>query len=104
MDPVSLSVNSSGSLPSVWNLSDVEKVAPTAQEKAGMSIFDGPFNQPDVFRAGNQAIEMNGGVMDPSALLRSQVQVLSAEMSWIFTAQLANKASSGVQTLFNNQV
>ena len=42
--------------------------------------------------------------MDPSAIIRSQVQMLTAEMSWIFTAQLANKASSGIQTLFNNQV
>lgn len=103
MDPVSFT---QATPPSLWK---GESVAPLSSAEIPVSsspIFQMPFveGQNTVFEIGNQTIAANGGVTDPAALIRAQVQVLAAEMSWIFTAQIANKASSGVQTLFNNQV
>ena len=103
MDPVTFTQAGPRELQSLWNGAVQDSAASTGPSHTS-PIFDTPFVESTVFQLGNQVIEDNGGIMDPSAIIRSQVQMLTAEMSWIFTAQLANKASSGIQTLFNNQV
>jgi len=45
-----------------------------------------------------------GGPSDPAAMLAAQVQVTEATLGWTLIGQMASKAVSGMQTLFNNQV
>ena len=45
-----------------------------------------------------------GGPNEPTALLAAQVQVTQASLAWQLMGQVASKAVSGIQSLFNNQV
>ncbi|MFI0347489.1 MAG: hypothetical protein ACH346_01770 [Chthoniobacterales bacterium] len=45
-----------------------------------------------------------GGPSDATAMLGAQIQVEQATLGWTLIGQMASKAVSGIQTLFNNQV
>jgi len=49
-------------------------------------------------------VEASGGTSNPMALLAAQTKLIEVEMTWLFASQVTSKVSSGLQTLFNNQV
>lgn len=45
-----------------------------------------------------------GGSSSAAGMLAAQVQVTQATLGWSLVGQMASKVSSGIQSLFNNQV
>lgn len=67
-------------------------------------MLDVNFTNNDLFGITEKVIMENGGPTSPAAVLQAQMEMVSVQMSWLLTSQLASKASSGAQTLFNNSV
>ena len=49
-------------------------------------------------------LQQEGGATNPAAMLAAQMQITQATLGWTLIGQMASKAVSGMQTLFNNQV
>lgn len=61
-------------------------------------------NSSDVFNDSVKLLQSQGGATSPVALLAAQAQILNATLQLSMYGQIASKASSGLQTMFNNQV
>jgi hypothetical protein len=61
-------------------------------------------NSSDVFTDSIKLLQSQGGATSPVALLAAQAQILNATLQLSMYGQIASKASSGLQTMFNNQV
>lgn len=102
MDPISLS--NAQAAPAEWfhvgGPPETAEVDPKIPPYFDTSALQGSSMMANVQGIVNEA----GGVSNPMALLSAQTKLIEIEMSWLFTSQVASKVTSGMQTLFNNQV
>ena len=61
-------------------------------------------NSSDVFNDSVKMLQSQGGATSPAALLAAQAQIIDATLQLSMYGQIASKASSGIQSMFNNQV
>ena len=61
-------------------------------------------NSANVFNDLPRYLQEIGGPTNPAAMLAAQAQVTEATLGWTLIGQMASKAVSGIQTLFNTQV
>ncbi len=61
-------------------------------------------NSSDVFNDSVKLLQSQGGATSPAALLAAQAQIINATLQLSMYGQIASKASSGLQTMFNNPV
>lgn len=65
---------------------------------------DGYANSANLFVDSLHSLQAKGGPSDPLAMLKFQAQLVETTLNWTLYGQMASKAVSGIQSLFNNQV
>ncbi len=68
---------------------------------------DGAFNHTNsanLFTDSVNFLQKKGGPSDPLAMFNLQAQMIETTLNWSLYGQMASKAVSGIQSLFNNQV
>lgn len=61
-------------------------------------------NSSNLFTDSINSLQEKGGPSDPVAMLKFQAQMVETTLNWSLYGQMASKAVSGIQSLFNNQV
>ena len=61
-------------------------------------------NSSNLFTDPINALQKQGGPSDPLAMFKLQAQIIETTLNWSLYGQMASKAVSGIQSLFNNQV
>lgn len=52
----------------------------------------------------NKTLQATGGPSSPMALLAVQTELIQKEIYWTVVSQVTGKVTSGIQTVFTNQV
>ena len=63
-----------------------------------------PMEMNNLFEDLPKFLGQEGGPSNPAGLLAAQTQVIQVTLGWSLIGQMASKAASGMQALFNNQV
>jgi hypothetical protein len=61
-------------------------------------------NFSNLFTESGNFLQKQGGPSDPLAMFKLQAQMVEVTLNWSLYGQMASKAVSGIQSLFNNQV
>lgn len=61
-------------------------------------------NVSNLFTDSANFLQKKGGPSDPLAMFKLQEQMVETTLNWSLYGQMASKAVSGIQSLFNNQV
>ena len=61
-------------------------------------------NFSNLFTESGNFLQKQGGPSDPLAMFKLQEQMVEVTLNWSLYGQMASKAVSGIQSLFNNQV
>jgi hypothetical protein len=61
-------------------------------------------NFSNLFTESANFLQKKGGPSDPLAMFQLQAQMIEVTLNWSVYGQIASKAVSGIQSLFNNQV
>ncbi len=61
-------------------------------------------NSSHLFTDPLSSLPKKGGLTDPLAMFKLQAEVIETTLNWSLYGQMASKAVSGIQSLFNNQV
>jgi hypothetical protein len=61
-------------------------------------------NSSNLFTDSVNFLQKKGGPSDPLAMFQLQAEIIETTLNWSLYGQMASKAVSGIQSLFNNQV
>ncbi|MFZ4115090.1 MAG: hypothetical protein ACOYK6_00025 [Chthoniobacterales bacterium] len=75
--------------------------AAASQENNGDSNYT---NSSNLFTDSVHFLQKQGGPSDPLAMFKLQAEIIETTLNWSLYGQMASKAVSGIQSLFNNQV